>query len=142
MAAVKTQSETDSGSHSVHRALRVARRARQASAQAATAGRLREAYAQIERLEAQLKQARVEASIVEDPAVHARLRVAAPALSSLCKGQPVDGTARLKRNVAWHSEVLPGPSASLAEWRAAQRGPRLDTGIPGVRLPEPRLPLA
>ena len=124
VATVQAQSVTRDGMHSAHGVLRIARRARQAAAIAASAGRLREAYARIEALEAQLHRITAEARALADPDVCARLSAAAPALASLCKGQPVDHAARLRRNVAMHAGVVPDHDASLSAWRSAQRGPR------------------
>jgi hypothetical protein len=59
------------------------------------------------------------------PGVRARLWAAAAALPGWCSGKPVPQGARLRRNVALHSAVLPGPGAPAAAWRHAQRGPRL-----------------
>ena len=59
----------------------------------------------------------------------AREDVSRPALAMKLAGIPVKGMVALKRNVAWHASSLPRPGAGAAEWRAAQRGPRLETRI-------------
>ncbi len=59
------------------------------------------------------------------PGVQERLAAAAPALADLDRRRPVAPAARLRCNVALHAVGLPSPSAPLAAWRQAQRGPRL-----------------
>ena len=92
----------------------------------------------IRRLKLLLAAAQADARTSNDPLVHARLAASAPALELLCHGQRVDGPSRLRRNVAWHAEVLPHPEAPLAVWRAAQRGPRLVQAEHAGTPPDPR----
>jgi len=80
-----------------------------------------------------------------DPAVDEEVRrrelIARPALTSLVSGDQLQHGRRLMRNVALHSDELPGAAASLGAYRAAQRGPRLEhrcheaapVGRPGVQ---------
>ena len=53
--------------------------------------------------------------------VDRRLRIARPALAALVSEQRASGGARLRRNVALHAEQRPPSSASLGQWRRAQR---------------------
>ena len=95
------------------------------------------AEATIVSLRCQLSRAREELSRMRDataafcaPGVGERLLTAAPALASLVEGRSVQPAAQLKRNVALHSAVMPRPSAPLAAWACAQRGPRLGAEVP------------
>ena len=86
----------------------------------------------IRRLSRRLSELRAAAAAFCVPGVRERLAAAAPALADLCRGQPATSAARLRRNVALHAVELPGPSAPLAAWRKAQRGPRLGACAAGV----------
>lgn len=55
-----------------------------------------------------------------------RFEVAKPALQALVQGRTPRPTDTLRRNVALHADRLPQPHASLADWRKAQKGPRIE----------------
>ncbi|CAK0852912.1 unnamed protein product [Prorocentrum cordatum] len=58
-----------------------------------------------------------------------REAIARPALLARVRGTREPGARRLKRNVAWHADECPDESAPLAEWRSAQKGPRLGGAV-------------
>ena len=69
------------------------------------------------------------------PEVLQRLEATAPALVALCSGAAAAPEERLRRNVALHAAVLPGPQDPIAAWRRAQKGPRLGPGHGGMEAP-------
>ena len=73
-----------------------------------------------------------------DPEVLRRERVSRPRLADLVAGRPSEPGVALKRNAAWHSDDLPQDGAPLHAFRAAQRGPRLESRGRPVGLPDGR----
>jgi len=51
--------------------------------------------------------------------------ISRPALTAAVAGVKVAGGPRRRRNVAQHSDLLPGRAEPAAAWKAAQKGPRL-----------------
>jgi len=70
--------------------------------------------------------------------VKAREDLSRPALTALVGGQGFGHELKLRRNVAQHSEELPAAGASAAQFRRAQRGPRLEARVedPTVACPQ------
>ena len=61
-----------------------------------------------------------------------REELARPSLVARLRGEPESGAKRLVRNVSLHARRCPQAGAPLSEWRAAQRGGRLDGGAGAV----------
>ena len=64
-----------------------------------------------------------------DREVARRQAIARPALRARIAGEWPSGPSVLKRNVAEHAAVAPDSGAPLADFRAAQRGPRLGADV-------------
>jgi len=72
------------------------------------------------------------AAILSEVAV--REDISRPALTAAVAGVKVAGGPRRRRNVAQHSDQLPGRAEPAAAWKAAQKGPRLTARLRPVAV--------